>query len=75
MSVAEAWAAAKSDLLSLATVSVSNAVVSLQVAKRVKAAAGTLERHGRDDGAAIRGRAKVEFGAHSQFPVITATFE
>lgn len=71
----EAWAAAKSELLSLATVSVSNAVVSLQVAKRVQAATATLEKQGRDGVRAVRGRAKVEFGANSQFPVVIATFE
>ncbi|CAM9554916.1 unnamed protein product [Sphacelaria rigidula] len=79
IALTEAWDAAKAELSALAKVSVSNAVTSLQVAKRVNAAGATSGKGGGKRTSAskalVRGRAKVEFGAHSQFPIITVAFE
>lgn len=83
-----AWAAEKSELRALDKIAVSNAVVALQVGKRLTTMAKTVGETGRgvgsgvsekegvipSDGEKIGGRANVEFGAHSQFPTISVTF-
>lgn len=88
---AQAWKAERAELVALAKASVSNAVVSLQVAKRASAQTTVAAGNGRggqgkDGGVGgqgeekggrggVRGRVRVEFGVHSQFPVVTASLD
>lgn len=67
------WATEKAELLVLVKIAVSNGVAALQVAKRSGAAVGGSKRAG--GGGWGGGRAVVEFGAHSQFPVVRVTFD
>ncbi|CAM9614987.1 unnamed protein product, partial [Laminaria digitata] len=54
------WVAEKAELMALAKLAVANGVVAMQVAKRSKAVGGAGPG------------AKLEFGAHGQFPVVKA---
>ncbi|CAB1100189.1 unnamed protein product [Ectocarpus sp. CCAP 1310/34] len=60
--VGAGWATDRLELLAMAKLAVSNGVVAMQVVKRASA--------GR-----VKGRARLEFYAHSQFPIVKATFD
>ncbi|CAM9878501.1 unnamed protein product [Ectocarpus fasciculatus] len=56
------WATDRLELLAMAKLAVSNGVAAMQVVKRASAGGA-------------KGRARLEFDAHSQFPVVKATFD
>ncbi|CBJ30997.1 conserved unknown protein [Ectocarpus siliculosus] len=60
--VGAGWATDRLELLAMAKLAVSNGVAAMQVVKRASAGGE-------------KGRARLEFDAHSQFPVAKATFD
>lgn len=60
--VGAGWATDRLELLAMAKLAVSNGVAAMQVVKRASAGG-------------VKGRARLEFDAHSQFPVVKATFD
>lgn len=80
------WAADRSELLAMAKLAVANGVAAMQVVKRCSTAgagggAGAVGAAGAAAAAAAAakegggvGRAKLDFGSHSQFPVVKPTF-
>lgn len=74
------WAVDRLELLALAKLAVANGVAAMQVMKRYSAAgsAAAAAAAGAGAGVALKKgevwRAKLDFGSHSQFPVVRPTF-
>lgn len=62
------WAVDRLELLAMAKLAVSNGVTAMQVMKRASSVPGAAA--GR-----VKGKARLEFDSHRQFPVVKATFE
>lgn len=66
----EAWATDRLELLAMAKLAVSNGVAAMQVVKHSSTAAAAAAK----GGGKAKGGAKLDFGSHSQFPAVKATF-
>lgn len=70
----EAWATDRLELLAMAKLAVSNGVAAMQVVKHSSSTTGAASAAASKGGGKARGRAKLDFGSHSQFPAVKATF-
>lgn len=72
------WAVDRLELLAMAKLAVANGVAAMQVVKRYStagaSAAAAAAAGAAKEGGGVKGRAKLNFGSHSQFPVVKPTF-
>lgn len=68
------WSIERADLMALKKLAVSNAVAATQVLRSVQGVGGraSATTGGRDR---VKARARLDFGAHDEFPVVKVSFD